>query len=454
MSRKKKHKENKVIFSYTQRLEGVLMDISDNISFAILGSYLIETNSGIKLLDFDSKDHFKIYKNKDKSSKKIHIKQFLTEFFGEAQFSEYEIRAFLFDYNKKITQGDLDCVEVDMTPFQEKFIYNPKDVTYTFKSLCYQTYPYGTEEAILKFIDIPLEADDFGNYYIKIGESNTMFTSHFDSACKIQDKVKILSFQKEEYTFLCSDGSTILSGDDKAGVTVMLYMIAHNIPGLYYFFVGEEVGGIGSGLLSKNYDKFDYLKGIKKCISFDRRNYHSIITHQSLTRTCSDEFAESLCQELINQGLHYELDNTGAFTDSANFINVINECTNISVGYFKEHTTGEYVNITFLEQLCKACINIDWENLTINRKIGYNREIVERHYDMLKEFKSLSFYNEVKLKAFNDRIFMQLKTVESPFMENYEDVSTLNTLFRKYDLNPYIYISDNSTGMLMNIEIE
>jgi hypothetical protein len=281
-----------------------------------------------------------------------------------------------------------------------------------------------------------------------------MFTSHLDTADRKQMTTNIFSKEIDGDEILYTDGKSILGADDKSGVSVMLYMMEYNVPGLYYFFIGEEVGGIGSGLLSKNYDKYDFSKGIKKCISFDRRNYHSIITHQSLTRTCSDEFANSLCQELINQGLHYELDNTGAFTDSANFINVINECTNISVGYFKEHTTGEYVNITFLEQLCKACINIDWENLTINRKIGYNREIVERHYDMLKEFKSLSFYNEVKLKAFNDRIFMQLKTVESPFMENYEDVSTLNTLFRKYDMNPYIYISDNSTGMLMNIEIE
>jgi hypothetical protein len=454
MSRKRKNK-NKTIFTYTNRLEGILMDISDNISYAILGSYMCETDSGIKLIDFDSKDHFKIYKDRTKSSEKIHVKKFLNEFFGEGKFSGYEIRSFLFDFNQKIKTVDIDYKDVNMTPFENKFGYNPKDIAYTFKSLCYQTYPFGTESQILKFIDLPLQQDDFGNYFIKIGKSNTMFTSHFDSACKSQDKVKILTFQKEDYNFFCSDGSTILSADDKAGVTIMLYMIAHNIPGLYYFFIGEEVGGIGSGLLSKNYDKYDYLKDIKKCISFDRRNYHSIITHQSLTRTCSDDFAESLCQELIKQGLHYELDNTGAFTDSANFINVINECTNVSVGYFKEHTTDEYVNITFLEQLCKACVNIDWKNLTISRKIGYNHEIIDRNYDMLTEFKSMTFYNDIKLKSFNDRIFMQLKSVESPFMENYEDISTLNNLFKKFNINPYIYLTDDSSGnILMNIEIE
>jgi hypothetical protein len=431
------------------------LDISDNISFAILGSFQNETNSGIKLLDLDSSAFFKIWKEGAKSSERISVKNFLDIFFGENKFSNYEINSFLYDYNNKVNSNEIDCIEIDMTPFQKKFKYNPKDVAYTFKSLCYQTYPFGTESDILKFIDLPLETDDFGNYYIKIGESNTMFTSHFDSACKTQDKVNLCSFEKEGWTFICSDKTTILSGDDKAGVTIMLYMIAHNIPGLYYFFIGEEVGGIGSGLLSKSFDNYDYLQGINKCVSFDRRNYHSIITHQSANRTCSDRFAENLCKELSKQGLKYHLDNTGAFTDSANFVGVINECTNVSVGYFKEHTTSEYVNITFLEQLCKACVKIDWDNLIISRKIGYNKDIIEKHSELLTEFKSLQFYNDIKLKSSNNRIFIQLKSEPSTFMENYEDLSNLNKLFRKYNLNPYIYINDdNSSNMLMNIEIE
>jgi hypothetical protein len=38
----------------------------------------------------------------------------------------------------------------------------------------------------------------------------------------------------------------------------------HNkVPGLYYFFLGEEVGGIGSNLLSGDYTKTSYLENIK-----------------------------------------------------------------------------------------------------------------------------------------------------------------------------------------------
>jgi hypothetical protein len=70
-----------------------------------------------------------------------------------------------------------------------------------------------------------------------------------------------------------------------------------------------------------------------------------------------------MCTHLKRQGLKYKKDDTGIFTDSANFIGIIKECINISVGYFHEHTKREYQNITFLEKLCDACAKINWDNL-------------------------------------------------------------------------------------------
>ena len=47
-----------------------------------------------------------------------------------------------------------------------------------------------------------------------------------------------------------------------------------------------------------------------------------------------DAFGESLCKELNKSGMKLGLRSLGVFTDSANFIDVVPECTNISVGYF------------------------------------------------------------------------------------------------------------------------
>jgi hypothetical protein len=48
----------------------------------------------------------------------------------------------------------------------------------------------------------------------------------------------------------------------------------------------------------------------------------------------------------------------------------IAECTNISVGYFNEHTVDEYQNLTYLEDLCKGVVKVDWENLPVVREPG------------------------------------------------------------------------------------
>ena len=252
--------------------------------------------------------------------------------------------------------------EVNTDIFGNDFLHDHKDIFYTFCSLTHKTYPHGTEPDVLKYIKHSLQQDEHSNYFIKIGESNTMFASHLDSATHKSSKVKLITYTKENNKFVSTDGRTILGADDKAGVTVMLYMIENQVPGLYYFFIGEEMGGIGSSNLASDYSN-ENLKNIKRCISFDRNGYNSIITDQINGKCCSSIFADALCLEFKNNGLKLKKDKTGIFTDSANFINIINECTNISVGYFNEHTKREYQNITYLEKLCKAAINIKWEEL-------------------------------------------------------------------------------------------
>lgn len=236
----------------------------------------------------------------------------------------------------------------------------------TFLRLTNHTYPYGTEDSLVEnmikqgvFPD--LEKDSHGNYYYKIGKSRTIFASHLDTACKDSTPVTHVF----DGNMIKTDGKTILGADDKAGVTILLHLIKNKIPGLYYFFIGEEVGCIGSGLAAK-YDKF---KGLyDRIISFDRRDTGSVITYQSSSRCCSDAFADELSKQLNKRGgMSYKKDDGGVYTDSAEFTHLIPECTNISVGYYKEHTTNESQDIKHLAKLADACLLIDWENLPTRR---------------------------------------------------------------------------------------
>jgi hypothetical protein len=225
----------------------------------------------------------------------------------------------------------------------------------TFLLLTNKTYPYGHETKLRGFLPKGTVRDKHGNYYYKIGESKTIFACHLDTANKVYGPVVHVI----EGNIIKTDGKTILGADDKAGVTVLLYLISKRIPGTYYFFIGEEVGCIGSKAASVegNFADFD------RIVSFDRRDVCSIITHQSYRRTCSDIFATALSNEYLMLGLNLLPDDTGVYTDSAEFVDYIPECTNISVGYYSEHTNSERQDIDFLEKLCEASAQIDWNTL-------------------------------------------------------------------------------------------
>ena len=241
-----------------------------------------------------------------------------------------------------------------------------------FIELTQYTEVLGQEGRLRKYLPDGCIEDEVGNYYIKIGESNTLFTAHLDTAAYKMEKVNH-EFDRIQHKdgngydeFIETDKTTILGADDRAGVVVLLYMIEHNVPGLYYFFIGEESGMVGSnGILNSNPEFFD---SYKKCISFDRKGYGSIISRQMGDKCCSDEFVVALGAELTEHvGYTHKDDPGGIFTDSAAFIDCIEECTNISVGYFNQHSHDEYQNITYLENLCKGVIKVNWENLPIVR---------------------------------------------------------------------------------------
>lgn len=238
------------------------------------------------------------------------------------------------------------------------------NITEKFLALTSRTYPHGTENDLIHLLPDTLNYDEFGNYYFQIGDSHTMFTSHLDTVSSSVVNVQHVF----DGQLIKTDGKSILGADDKAGVTILMFMIEKKIPGLYYFFIGEEVGCIGSTMLAEKF-RAEKNSRIKKVISFDRRGTNSVITYQSGIRCASDIFGNALANELNNADatFNYKIDPTGILTDSFKFINCVPECTNISVGYKNEHTLREEQDITHLEKLAHACIKINWQDLPVNR---------------------------------------------------------------------------------------
>ena len=186
-----------------------------------------------------------------------------------------------------------------------------------------------------------------------------MWSSHTDTVHKdegLQDIIidgpwiTAVTGKKRELT-------NCLGADCTTGVWLMIKMIEADVPGLYIFHREEEVGGNGSDWIAKN--RRDDLANIQFAIALDRKGYDSVITHQG-ARCCSDEFAEGLAFIL---GQNFKPDDTGLFTDTANYTHIIPECTNLSVGYFNQHGPLETQNWMFAQTLLETLVNLDMTGL-------------------------------------------------------------------------------------------
>lgn len=283
-----------------------------------------------------------------------------------------------------------------------------------FLNLTRMQIPFNYEQTVAHLFPRGMKIDDHGNYYIKIGNSKTMFCGHLDTYSYEFKRV----FHVIEGNIIKTDGTTTLGGDDKAGITIMIKMIEAKVPGLYYFFRGEEgvtspTGTWGSKQALKSYENL--FKNYDKCIAFDRRGNNSIITQQMYSICCSDEFSKKLIDELNENGLKYEDDPTGMWCDSGVFMELIPECTNISVGYKDEHTFHETQDIEHLSKLVNACINIDWENLPVKRdpneipSYGVGRYKYDRNNSWDRDYDDDYYNSRWNYSNYSDRDYNEIK---------------------------------------------
>lgn len=220
-----------------------------------------------------------------------------------------------------------------------------------------------TERRFIKrWLDpLGLDHDKKGNLYTRIGNSNVMWSCHTDTVHYSGGLQKIAL--RGDFALLAKveKESNCLGADDTAGVWLMREMILAGKPGLYIFHREEECGGHGSSFIAKN--NRGLLDGVEIAIALDRKAYTSVITHQ-FTRCCSDDFGYSLAAGL---GEHWTLDDGGTFTDTANYADIIPECTNLSVGYGQAHSKDEYLHVPFLVDLKDQLLALDVGKLRVSR---------------------------------------------------------------------------------------
>lgn len=154
----------------------------------------------------------------------------------------------------------------------------------------------------------------------------------------------------------------------------------------------EEIGCQGSTSLVNDYDKLSkeeqeqhWLSKIDIAMSFDRKDTGSIITHQMGNQTASDKFTDAL-SDILSPVLEmngYDIllhDDGGSYTDSNEYIDIVSECTNLSVGYFNQHTENEIQNITFMVALRNSLIE-NANAMNDKEKLPSDRDPDEYNYN-------------------------------------------------------------------------
>jgi hypothetical protein len=212
-----------------------------------------------------------------------------------------------------------------------------------------------------------LHQDKAGNLYKRIGDSPVLWSCHTDTVHKGggHQNVRLI----DGIATTADASSNCLGADDTAGCWLMSEMIRAQRPGLYVFHRGEEIGGIGSTYIATRFTNL--LEQSPIAIAFDRRGTDSIITHQMGWRCCSDAFAYSLGNAL---GMGHTRDPGGTFTDTANYTELIAECTNLSVGYRNEHSRSESLDTTYLIRLRDALLQLDGRDLIVERVAGADHD--------------------------------------------------------------------------------
>lgn len=314
----------------------------------------------------------------------------------------------------------------------------------TFLNLTQYTIPHGKEDTLREYLPHNAQRDEFGNYFLTIGNSETLFTSHLDTYSTKHEKVNHVI----EGNIIKTDGSTILGGDNKTGVCVLLNMIEHNIPGTYYFFAGEEPTAKDGGLFGSKKALAanpNFFKRFKRAICFDRKKEGSIVTRQMARSTCSTEFVESLILQFEEIGLEFHPDETGWWTDTAVFLDIIPEVTNLSSGTYKEHSTDEYVDISYLERVANAALRIDWENLPVVRVAKKESSRTETTVHGFKQFANLK--NDQKLF---DKVNLYMDMFNFRCLNDDEFEPGLDMIFSQWHKESRLHISIEDGQIYLN----
>lgn len=250
--------------------------------------------------------------------------------------------------------------------------------------------PSREEKKMRKFIkrwirrNVPgafVESDALGNIYVTKGvsESYPCQVCHID---EVHDRRNGLLLLVGDDIIAGRNPVTYkpegIGADDKNGIYVALMLLKKHDVAKCAFFVGEEIGCVGSSAANMKF--FEDVRFVLEC---DRKGYMDFVDEIGGTELSSEEWRTAIGLEQFGYKAHY-----GGLTDVAtlkeNGLGVC--CANMSCGYYNPHTPEEVTILSELQNCYELCDHI-WSTMTdvykheyVYRSTWYSRGTTYRVY--------------------------------------------------------------------------
>lgn len=229
--------------------------------------------------------------------------------------------------------------------------------------------PSGCEKKIKRFIrtyiaenidDAQIVDNRDGNIYVVKGESDTYpcVVAHLDQVQKVHSE-DFIAVETDDIIFGYSPKNRQREGlgaDDKNGLWIGLKCLEEFDAIKIAFFVGEEIGCVGSGKCN-----MAFFNDCRFIIEPDRKGSSDLIT-SIYGKICSNKFKEDICPQLFG----YEA-TSGLMTDVIELCErgVGLSCINLSCGYYEPHTSDEFTVkedllncLAFVRHIIETCTDV------------------------------------------------------------------------------------------------
>lgn len=218
--------------------------------------------------------------------------------------------------------------------------------------------------------------DIYGNIYLTKGESSTYpcFVAHTDTVHMMVPKnsFKIYELNNTLFSIDARDFQRCgIGGDDKVGVYIALRMLRELDVAKAAFFVDEEVGCLGS----KDCDT-GFFEDVNVAMQADRRGVREITESIMGLEMYGDEFRKDI-HDIILEHNFMEVD--GGMTDVWAVGKQVKSVPmfNVACGYYRPHTSGEYVNWMDVEDTFRFLAEVELATRGKNYSGNWKRDYTQ-----------------------------------------------------------------------------